>query len=253
MARDRGRERCVKERRWERSARLVGRAGLRRLGRARVAVFGMGGVGSHCAEALARSGLGALRIVDHDTVSESNCNRQLHALQSTLGKRKVDVMRSRLLDVAPELEVDARHEFFAPENAEGLLGGNLDYVVDAIDSTGPKVELLQQCRQRGLRVLTVLGAAGRLDPMQIRLAPLDQTRGCPLAATVRKQMRRRGGLDGVWALFSVERPHASAEGDWPRMTDDLFRGRQRVIQPSMVMVPAAMGYAAAAVVVRELL
>jgi len=225
---------------------------MRRLGRARVAVFGMGGVGSHCAEALARSGLGALRIVDHDTISESNCNRQLHALQSTLGRRKVDVMQARLLDVAPELEVDPRHVFFAAETAEELLDGELDYVVDAIDSMGPKIELLQQCRERKIRVLTVLGAAGRLDPTQVRVAPLAETRGCPLAATVRKQMRRRGGLDGVLALFSAERQRATAAGDWPRMTDDLFRGRQRVIQASMVMVPAAMGYAAASVVVREL-
>jgi tRNA A37 threonylcarbamoyladenosine dehydratase len=231
---------------------MVGLAGMRRLARARVAVFGMGGVGSHCAEALARSGLGALRIVDHDTVSESNCNRQLHALQSTLGRRKVDVMRSRLLDIAPELEVAPRHEFFAAETAEVLLGGDLDYVVDAIDALGPKVELLQQCRQRKIRVVTALGAAGRLDPTEIRVAPLEQTRDCSLAATVRKQMRRRGGLDGVLAVFSVERLNAPAEGDWPRMTEDLFRGRQRVIQPSMVMVPAAMGYAAASVVVRDL-
>ena len=230
----------------------MGAEAMRRLARARVAVFGMGGVGSHCAEALARSGLGALRIVDHDAISESNCNRQLHALESTLGQRKVDAMRARLVDVAPDLEVDARHEFFAAETADALLDGDLDYVVDAIDSMGPKVELLLQCRQRGIPVLTVLGAAARLDPTRLRVGPLEETRGCPLAATLRKQVRRRGSLDGVMALFSTERPRTSAEGDWPRMTDDLCRGRQRVIQPSMVMVPAAMGYAAASWVVREL-
>jgi len=225
---------------------------MHRLGRAQVAVFGMGGVGSHCAEALARSGLGALRIADHDTISESNCNRQLHAVQSTVGKRKVDAMRVRLLDVAPELEVDARHEFFSAETADALLEGKLDYVVDAIDSMSPKVELLQQCRRRRIRVVTILGAAGRLDPTRVRVAPLERTQDCPLAAVVRKQMRRRGGLDGVLAVFSVERPQTSTDGDWPRMTDDLCRGRQRVIQPTMVMVPAAMGFAAASVVVRAL-
>jgi len=237
---------------WERSERLVGPDGLARLARATVGVFGLGGVGSHCAEALARSSVGELRLVDHDVVSPSNVNRQLFATHSTIGRPKVDVARARLLDIAPALTVDARRGFFAQESAAELLDGRLDWVVDAIDALGPKVELIRQCQQRRVAVVTVLGAARRLDPTRIRVAPLEETHDCPLAARVRKQLRRRGSLDHVVAVFCEGAALPPAEGDFQRFTDDLFRGRQRVIQPSMVMVPAAMGFTAASVVVRHL-
>ncbi len=238
--------------RLERCARLLGLAGLERLQRAQVVVVGMGGVGSFCAEALARSGVGALRIVDHDVVAVSNGNRQLPATSSTLGRVKVEVMAERLREVAPELVVDARREFFAEETADALLGGQVDAVVDAIDSLGPKVELLDQCRRRKLFVTAALGAGGRLDPTRIRIAPLIATHADPLAAAVRKQLRRRGSLDGIDAAFSVEPPRRAAEGVWPAVTTDLHRGRQRMVQPSLVMVPAAMGMAIAAHVVARL-
>jgi tRNA A37 threonylcarbamoyladenosine dehydratase len=240
------------EERIERSARLLGAEGMDRLARARVAIIGLGGVGSFCAEGLARTGLGELRIVDHDVVTASNGNRQLLATSATLGLPKVDAMAARLAEVAPGMRVDARAEFFAAETADALLGGGLDAVVDAIDSLGPKVELLHQCQLRRLFVVSSLGAAGRLDPTRVRLAPLADTRGDPLGVQVRKQLRRRGSLDGVDAAFSEERPRAAVPGDYSPMTTDLHRGRQRVIQPSVVMVPAAMGMAIAAHVVRRL-
>jgi len=240
------------EERLERCARLLGVAGMERLARSRVAVIGLGGVGSFCAEALARSGVGWLRVVDHDVVTASNCNRQLLATSVTLGRVKVEVMADRLREVAPRIEVDARREFFAAETADSLLGGDLDAVVDAIDSLGPKVELLDQCRRRDLFVTTSLGAGGRLDPTRIRLAPLADTFADPLGVQVRKHLRRRGSLDGVDAVFSTEKPRPPAEGDFDPVTTDLHRGRQRVIQPSVVMVPAAMGMAIAAHVVARL-
>jgi tRNA A37 threonylcarbamoyladenosine dehydratase len=242
----------VIEERLERCARLLGAAGIERLAGSRVAIVGLGGVGSFCAEALARSGVGRIRIVDHDVVTASNCNRQLLATRGTLGRVKVEVMADRLREVAPGIEVDARREFFAAETAEALLGGGLDAVVDAIDSLGPKVELLHQCQRRGLFVTAALGAGGRLDPTRIRLAPLASTHADPLGVQVRKQLRRRGSLEGIDAAFSVEKPRPPAAGDWDRVTTDLHRGRQRVIQPSVVMVPAAMGMAIAAHVVARL-
>lgn len=238
---------------WERTERLVGSDGFRRLRQASVLVFGLGGVGSYCVEALARCGIGHLRVVDHDTISSSNCNRQLHALQSTLGQAKVEVMKQRLMDIDPEISVDALREFFAQDTAEALLRDNPSFVVDAIDALGPKVELLERCRERGVGVVTALGAAARLDPTKVRVADLAATSGDPLAARVRKMLRRRGGLDGITAVYSTEPPRPKMDGDWPAMTDDLFRGRQRVIQPSMVLVPAAMGFAAASTVVRRLI
>jgi tRNA A37 threonylcarbamoyladenosine dehydratase len=235
---------------FERTERLVGADGFRRLRAASVTVFGLGGVGSFCVEALARSGLGHLRIIDHDVVSASNCNRQVHALHSTLGQPKVDVMKARVLDIDPCIRVDAIRSFFARDTMGELLAAT-DIIVDAIDALGPKVELLAQCRDKGITIITALGAAARLDPTKVRIAPLAETSGDPLASRVRKMLRRRGTLDGITAVYSVEPPRPTADGDWPSMTDDLFRGRQRVIQASMTMVPAAMGLAAAAEVVRR--
>jgi tRNA A37 threonylcarbamoyladenosine dehydratase len=236
---------------FERTERLVGADGFRRLRSASVTVFGLGGVGSFCVEALARSGLGHLRIIDHDVISVSNCNRQVHALHSTLGQAKADAMKARVIDIDPCIRVDAVRSFFAQDTMSELLACPTDIVVDAIDALGPKVELLVQCRDAGVAIITALGAAARLDPTKVRIAPLSETSGDPLASRVRKMLRRRGTLDGITAVYSVEPPRRAADGDWPTMTDDLFRGRQRVIQPSMAMVPAAMGLAAAAEVVRR--
>ncbi|MFW5740546.1 MAG: tRNA threonylcarbamoyladenosine dehydratase [Myxococcota bacterium] len=238
---------------FERTRRFVGTHGFQRLREATVIVFGLGGVGSFCVEALARSGIGRLRIVDHDVVSLSNCNRQLHAMRSTLDRPKAEVMRARVVDIEPAVQVEGRVAFFARDTADALLEGSPSYVVDAIDALGPKVELLVQCRDRGIPVISAMGAAARLDPTRIRICALSDTAGDPLAARVRKMLRRRGGLDGVLAVCSTEPARPALQGNWQRMTDDLIRGRQRVIQPSMMMVPAAMGITAASAVIRHLL
>jgi tRNA A37 threonylcarbamoyladenosine dehydratase len=239
--------------RWDRSLRLVGPDGLGRLQAAHVAVFGLGGVGSFCVEGLARSAIGRLRLVDHDVVGEGNVNRQLHALSSTLGRAKVDVMVARIRDISPDTVVDGRREFFAADSAEALLDGDLDYVVDAIDALGPKVDLIRRCQQKRIPVVTVLGAAGRMDPTRLRVARLGDPGGGRLAARVRKLLLHRGTLEGVTAVISDEAARKPVDLGLPRMTDDLFRGRQRMIQPSLVMVPAAAGLAAAAVVVQAIL
>jgi len=234
----------------DRTERLLGKEALSRLRAACVTVFGLGGVGSSCVEALARSGLGHLRLVDHDTIHESNCNRQLHALHSTVGLPKAQVMKQRVLDIDPTLQVEAFCTFFAQDTANDLLEPPTHCVVDAIDAMGPKVELLSRCKSLGVPVISALGAGGRLDPTQIRVAPLDQTVGDPLAARVRKLLRRRGTLDGITAVYSLEPPRIAATA--PILSRDLFRGRQRIIQPSMLMVPAAMGLAIAYEVIRTI-
>ncbi|MCL2823926.1 MAG: tRNA threonylcarbamoyladenosine dehydratase [Polyangiaceae bacterium] len=236
----------------ERTHRLIGTKGVANLRSATITVAGLGGVGSFCIEALARSGVGHLRIIDHDTVSASNCNRQLHALQSTLGQPKVDVMKSRVLDIDPTITVEAVQRFFASDTADELLAAPTDLIIDAIDALGPKIELLARCKESGIPVITALGGAARLDPTKVRIAPLAETSGDPLASRVRKLLRRRTSLDGITAVFSVEPPVRTAIEGCPTMTDDLFRGRQRVIQPSMMMVPAAIGLAAAAEAVRRI-
>ncbi|MBN2196862.1 MAG: tRNA threonylcarbamoyladenosine dehydratase [Polyangiaceae bacterium] len=239
--------------RLERCARLFGLTGLDRLRGGRVAVIGLGGVGSFAAEGLARSGVGRIVLVDHDVVAPTNLNRQLEATVSALGRRKADVLRERLLDVAPDASLEAVTEFFAAETAASILDRGLDWVVDAIDSRGPKVTLLHACQTRALPVITALGAGGRLDPTRIRVGPLAMTRGDPLGAQVRKRLRRLGSLDGVVAAYTDEPGRDPRPGPWLPRTEDLHRGRQRVVQPSAVMVPAAMGMAIAAHVVRAIL
>lgn len=238
--------------RLERCARLFGLHGLERLRAARVVIIGLGGVGSFAGEALARSGIGELILVDHDVVAESNLNRQLGATASAIGRPKTEVLGERLRDVAPDAVVEARREFCCAESLPSLLSPSPDWVIDAIDSLGPKIALLRACQERALPVVTALGAGGRLDPTRVRVASLAATHGDPLGVQVRKQLRRSGSLEGVTAVFTAEPPRASAAGPWERHTTDLHRGRQRVIQPSAVMVPAAMGLAIAAHVVAAL-
>jgi tRNA A37 threonylcarbamoyladenosine dehydratase len=238
--------------RLERTARLLGLEAMGRLRAARVYVFGLGGVGSFCAEALTRCGVGHIRIVDHDVVSASNCNRQVQALGSTLGRPKVEALGERLRDIDPGVNVEALQAFFATESAGELLEPAPDWVVDAVDALGPKVELLHQCVRRGICVLSALGAAARLDPTRVRVGPLARTHADPFGKRVRKALRKRCSIEGVVAVWSDEPPRAAAPGPWPAMTTDLFRGRQRVIQPSMACVPAAAGLAAASEVVARI-
>jgi len=173
-------------------------------------------------------------------------------LQSTLGLSKVDVAMRRVLDIDPTIRIDAHKQFFAIDTADSLLTPKLDMVVDSIDALRPKIELLARCKALGIPVITALGGAARLDPTMVRIAPLAETSGDPFASRVRKMLRRRTSLDGFTAVFSIEPPCPTIMHGQPRMTDDLFRGRQRVIQPSMMMVPAAMGLAAASEVVRQI-
>ncbi|HEY3378249.1 MAG TPA: tRNA threonylcarbamoyladenosine dehydratase, partial [Armatimonadota bacterium] len=160
---------------------LIGAEGLTYLQHARVAIFGLGGVGSYAAEALARSGVGMLRLVDFDRVAASNFNRQLYALQSTLGATKVSIAMARLRDINPEIQLDGQEAFFHADTADQLLASPLDFVIDAIDSLGPKCELLAQCVERGIPVISAMGAAARTDPAALRRSTIWETAGCPLA------------------------------------------------------------------------
>lgn len=234
---------------------LIGEDGLRRLQAARVAVFGLGGVGSFAVEALARSGVGALRLVDFDRVGPTNFNRQLYALHSTLDQPKVAVAVARLRDINPALQVEAHESFFHAETADSLLEMPLDFVIDAIDSLGPKCELLAQCVARGLPVITALGAAARTDPAQLHLGTLGETIGCPLARKVRQALRKRGVTFAIPAVFSTEPPRDTFDPEeLGEQAEHYFtRGRRRRILPSMGMLPGIIGLMAANYVVQQLL
>ena len=185
---------------------LLGPGGLARLRDARVLVAGLGAVGSYAVEGLARAGVGHLRLADFDIVQPSNINRQLYALESTVGRPKVEVAVERVRDINPACEVDARRVFIDGDTAPDLVAGGVDVVIDAIDSLNPKVALLRAAHGAGLRIVSCMGAATRTDPLAIRTGDIAATEHCPLARLVRKRLRRVGVASGILCVYSVEPP-----------------------------------------------
>ena len=186
---------------------LVGDEPLDRLRRARVAVFGVGGVGGCCVEALARAGVGTLHLYDDDTVSESNLNRQLAALHSTIGQPKAEVMAQRVRDINPDCQVRAIRMFYLPQNAGQVDLSQYDYVVDCIDTVAAKLELVTRCTALQVRIVSAMGSGNKLDPTAFEVSDLSKTQGCPLARVMRKELRRRG-ISHLKVVWSREEPRS---------------------------------------------
>lgn len=176
--------------RFSRTELLLGKEAMERLAASRVAVFGIGGVGGYVAEALARSGVGALELIDNDTVAETNLNRQIIALHSTIGKYKVDVMKERLLDINPQLEVEAHRLFYLPETADRFDFSRYDYVVDAIDTVTGKIEIIVRAKAAGVPVISSMGAGNKLHPEAFLIEDIAKTSVCPLAKVMRKELKK---------------------------------------------------------------
>lgn len=235
--------------RFSRIERMIGPEGLDRLGRAHVAVIGLGAVGSYALEALARAGVGRLRLVDFDTVQPSNINRQLLALQSTLGQPKVEIARRRVQDINPDCVVEAMQAFVHVETLDAVLAGPPDLVIDAIDAVLPKVELLAAAAAGGIPVVSAMGAALRTDPTALRVDKLSRTRHCPLARQVRKLLRRRGRDCDFLCVYSTE-PVNDLHEDvlaLPQDSDEplVKRGRKRRTMGSLPTLTGIFGLAAA--------
>lgn len=191
----------------ERTVMLLGEEGAARLRDAHVAVIGVGGVGGFAAEALARAGVGHLLALDSDEVSETNRNRQILALSSTVGRPKCDVLRDRLLDINPALDLVTIGEYITEDNVASLLDAHrIDFLVDAIDTLSPKICLIQYCLKRGLPMVSSMGAGAKLDATCVRVADIAQTRMCPLAHMLRKRLHKLGIFTGFDAVFSIEEP-----------------------------------------------
>ena len=220
------------EERTLRARMLLGEPAMERLRQSRVAIFGLGGVGSWCAEALARSGLGSLVLIDQDSAGESNINRQLCALYSTLGLPKAEVMASRILDINPEIDVKTIVGHYSAENREQFLAP-YDYVVDAIDLVSCKIDLIMSCRERGIPVISALGTGNKRDASLLRLDDISKTSGCALARIVRKELRARG-VSHHPVVFSPEEPMEPEQFEAPPP------GR-RSVPGSLVWVPATAG------------
>ena len=240
---------------WIRTRLLIGEEPLERLARSKVAVFGIGGVGGCCVEALARAGIGALDLYDDDTVSKSNLNRQIAALHSTLGQPKGEVMAGRVRDINPACRVRAIRMFYLPQNAGGVDLSQYDYVVDCIDTVAAKLELVTRCTALQVPILSVMGTGNKLDPTRVEVSDLSKTRGCPLARVMRKELRRRGiqHLKVVWSPEEPRSPARPIQAEAPAGTDTRPGTTARRDTPgSLPFVPAAAGLAAASTVVREL-
>ena len=211
---------------------LLGEAAMEKLKRSHVAVFGLGGVGSWCAEALARAGVGRLTLIDQDAVGESNINRQLIALSSTIGRPKAQVMAERIADINPEIETRPIIGTYSAADREAFFA-DYDYVVDAIDLVSCKVDLIISCRERGIGIVSALGTGNKRDAAQLEITDISKTYGCALARVVRKELRNRG-VNHLDVVFSPEEPLEPEQMEAPPP------GR-RSVPGSLVWVPATAG------------
>jgi tRNA threonylcarbamoyladenosine dehydratase len=242
----------MSDKQFSRTEVLIGKEGLQKLKQASVCVIGLGGVGSYATEALARAGIGSFSLIDFDVVGETNLNRQILALHGTIGKAKTDLMRERILSINPDAVITSHQVFLDEENRPDILPG-CDYYLDAIDSLGPKIGLLEYAIRQGWRIISVMGAGNRLDPSTVHLAPLDKSFNCPLARRVRKFLRRRGIKGNFPCVYSSELPmQPDIDEDMP---DELIiqRGRQRQIIGSISYMPAIMGMNAASWIIRSVI
>ncbi|MCQ2360254.1 MAG: tRNA threonylcarbamoyladenosine dehydratase [Paludibacteraceae bacterium] len=188
----------------ERTQLLIGEEGVSRLSNARVLVVGTGGVGAYAAEMICRAGVGHITLVDSDTVKPSNINRQLPALHSTIGKYKVDLLAERFKDINPDAEIVAIKEFLDDSNLERIMSEGFDYVIDAIDSITPKIHLIEYCLKNKVKIISSMGAGGRLDPSKVQIADISKTYQCSLARTVRERLKKDGISKGLKVVFSSE-------------------------------------------------
>jgi tRNA threonylcarbamoyladenosine dehydratase len=255
-------------RRFDRAARLLGDHGIARLASSTVTIFGLGGVGSYAAEALTRTGVGRLILVDYDRICVTNVNRQLHAMKGTLGKAKAEVMAERLRLINPDATIEARCEFYNANSSTRLLTPEPDLVVDAIDNLTAKMHLIVTCRREHIRLVSAMGAAARLDPTAVRVADLARTKMDPFARNLRRSLRRTYGIDcgkptGITVVYSEESPTppqalAYDRGGFSCVCPGGENGvndceHKHRIEGSVSFVTSAFGMAAAAAAVRMLL
>jgi tRNA A37 threonylcarbamoyladenosine dehydratase len=232
---------------FSRTELLLGTEAVEGLGNKRVAIFGIGGVGGYVCEAMVRSGVGHFDLVDNDTVSLTNINRQIIATHSTVGRQKVEVMKERMLDINPDADITVHQCFFLPENADEFDFNSYDYVVDAVDTVTAKIEIIMRCKELGVPVISAMGAGNKLDPSRFRVADIYKTTMCPLAKVMRKEMKKRGVKD-LKVVFSDEMPVSPIE---TQDVEPLNPGK-RATPGSIAFAPSAAGLVLASEVLKDL-
>ena len=223
-----------------RTEMLIGSDGLEKLKNARVAVFGIGGVGGYVVEALARSGVGAFDLVDSDTVALSNLNRQIIATRDTMGKYKTEVMRDRIHSICPDTEVNVRNCFYLPDTRDQFDFSQYDYVVDAVDTVTAKIDLIMSAKEAGVPIISSMGAGNKMNPAMFEVADIYKTSVCPLAKVMRKELKKRG-VDHLKVVYSKEEAIK-------RETDE-----RKPVPGSIAFVPSVAGLIIASEVVKDLI
>ena len=231
----------MEENQFERTALLLGKASVEKLAEKRVAVFGVGGVGGFVCEGLVRAGIGAIDIVDKDTVALSNINRQLIALHSTVGKNKVDVLEERLKDINKDLIIKKYKCFFLPETSDTFDFREYDYVVDAIDTVTGKIELILKAKEAEVPIISAMGAGNKLDPTAFQVSDIYKTSVCPLARVMRRELKKRG-VEKLKVVYSKEEP-----------IKPQFEEGEEVVPGSVSFVPPALGLIIAGEIVKDLI
>ncbi len=228
--------------RFSRTEAMIGKDAMNKIHNSRVIVFGVGGVGGHAVEALARSGVGHIAVVDFDIVEETNVNRQLVALNSTIGKSKVEVLKDRLLDINPELEVEAIEKFYLPENEKEFDLSKYDYIIDAVDNMSAKISLVMRASELNTPIISAMGAGNKVEPTMLEVSDIYKTSVDPLAKILRKELRVRG-IKKLKVVYSKEEP----------IKVDLKDEKRRAIPGSTSFVPPAMGLIIASEVIKDLI
>ena len=234
------------EEQYSRSELLLGHEAIEKLRHSRVAVFGVGGVGGYAVEALARCGVGTLDLIDNDTVSISNLNRQIIALHSTVGRLKTEVAAERVHDIDPDITVNVHSVFFMPETADSFDFSQYDYVIDAIDTVTGKIEIIMRAQTAGVPVISAMGAGNKLDPTAFRVTDIYKTKGCPLARVMRRELKKRG-VKKLTVVYSEEEPITPIQGG------EAPQNGRRSVPGSVSFVPSAAGLIAAGEVIKGLI
>lgn len=238
---------------FSRTELLLGAEAIEKLGNSRVAVFGVGGVGGYVCEALARSGVGAIDLIDDDKVCMSNINRQIIATTKTIGRYKTEVMQERIQDINPDARVITHNCFFLPENASSFPFKEYDYVVDAVDTVTAKIELIMKCKENDVSVISSMGAGNKLDASAFRVADIYKTKVCPLAKVMRRELKKRG-VEKLKVVYSEEMPIKPDNNGKEDNTEDMDNRSavRRSIPGSVAFVPSVAGLIIAGEVVKDI-
>lgn len=232
---------------FSRSELLLGKDTMTKLANMKIAVFGVGGVGSYVCEALVRSGVGSFILVDSDSISLTNVNRQIHATLKTVGKSKVGVMKERMLDINPNCNIVTYEEFYLPDNHSNIITDDISYIVDAIDTVSAKIDIIVEAKKRNIPIISAMGAGNKLDPTRFEVTDIYKTSVCPLAKVMRKELKSRG-IKELKVVYSKEEPIKIE--DYSCCSDELDKKR---VPGSLAFVPSCMGLIIASEIVKDVL